>query len=96
MVFWWETAAELGEFFDTTEGFAQAATFSTTTVSLIFDNAFADDLNVKGSLPVATARTADITGLSEGATLPINAVAYTVMEKKADGTGTSVIVLQSQ
>lgn len=96
MTLWWDDNSELAQFFDDSKGFAQSATFSSSTISVIFDNAFAEDLNVKGSLPVATCRSADVTTLSEGDTITISSTAYTVQEKKADGTGVTVLVLSTQ
>ena len=96
MTLWWDDDSELAQFFDDSKGFAQTGTFASSSIAVIFDNAFAEDLNVKGSLPVATCRTADVTTLDEGDTITIDSTAYTVAEKKADGTGVTTLVLSSQ
>ena len=92
---WWNDSSELANFFDEEEWFGEVATFGSSSISVIFDNAFAEDLNIKGTLPLAHCRTADVTSLSEGGTITINSTAYTVQEKKDDGTGVTVLVLSS-
>lgn len=92
---WWDEADELANFFDATEGFGETATFTGGSATVIFDNAFAEDLNVKGTLPLGHCRTADVSTVSEGDTITIRSVAYTVQEKKDDATGVTVLVLSS-
>jgi len=93
---WWDDSTELANFFDTAEGYAVTATFTDGSADLIFDNAFADDLNIKGTLPLATCSTAAVSTVAEGDTITIDGSGYTVQEKKSDGTGVSVLVLSSQ
>ena len=88
-------AESLADFLDTTHGFAVSATIGAATVPVIFDAAYADALSiVSGTQPVALAASADVSAVSSGTSITINAVAYTVTAIEPDGTGLTRLRLQ--
>ncbi len=63
-------------------------------VTVIFDNEYLASLGVESSNPVALADDADVAGVSQGISVIVNAVNYTVAESQPDGTGFTVLELE--
>jgi len=86
--------------------FGVAATFTpagggaSTALTVIFDNAY-EAVDVGGgstfavTQPRVTARTADVSGATEGATLAIGGVTYTIRVVMPDGTGITEMMLEA-
>ena len=86
--------------------FGVAATFTpagggaSTAVTVIFDNAY-EAVDVGGgstfavTQPRVTARTSDVATATEGATLAIDGVTYTVRVVMPDGTGITEMMLEA-
>jgi hypothetical protein len=98
-----ETATERAIFFDPND-FGDAASYtvqggSAVTVNGIFDNEFVE-VDAGGTIPVAmeqptfTCRTSDVSSASEGDSITIKTVNYTVRVVQSDGTGVTVLVLE--
>lgn len=71
------------------------ATFGATTFDVVFDNAFADPLGIASSQPSCLADDADVTGVSQGSSLTVNATSYTVRELQPDGLGLTRLILEA-
>lgn len=85
----------LGDFLDTTHGFAVNATLGAATVPVIFDAAYADAIGiVAGTSPTCLAASADVSAAAVGGAITINAVAYIIAEIQPDGTGLTRLMLQ--
>lgn len=85
---------DLSAFFDTDE-FATSATWKgTESVKVIFDNAYAEGLDVAGTTPICTAKESDFSGAAEGQSLVIGAVTYSIVGVQPDGTGLVQLVLE--
>lgn len=85
--------------------FGEAATFTpvggtASSITVIFDNAY-EAVDVGGgstfavTQPRVTARTADVSGATEGATLAIGGVTYTIRVVMPDGTGITEMMLEA-
>lgn len=83
---------DLSVFFDPDE-FADAATFGTGTVNVLFDNAYlrAHEM-VSTTDPVCLARAADIDAGDVGSTITISGTAYTIRDVQPQDDGTLVLV----
>jgi hypothetical protein len=78
---------DLQAFFDEDE-FAKSALWNgSTTVNVIFDNAYLEQLNMASRQPIARAIESQFTGVQEGDTLVISGVTYRIENFEADGTG---------
>lgn len=91
---------DLTAFFDTTHGFAQAATVGGVSgVAVIFDdgNALgqAGLIGMAGSQPSITLPTANVPAEPIGGTIIVNGATYTVGEHQADGNGISRLLLEA-
>lgn len=65
-------------------------------VSGVFDADFAETLGfVGGASPQLLCASADVASVVEGAAVTINAISYTVAEIHPDGTGVTVLKLES-
>ena len=91
------------KYFIDTNIFAHAATYtpsggSATTVNGIFDNEFySSDIaenGVEGTQPRLTCASADIAGVSSGATFVISGTTYDFVREEPDGTGVSLVILK--
>lgn len=71
------------------------ATLDSVSIRGIFDAASQDALNILGNNPVFTCLSTDAAG-QKGKTLVVNTVSYTVREIRPDGTGFSILELESQ
>ena len=89
-----ETAAELLEFFNTSE-FATSMTHAGGTVVGIFDNVYSEDLSVAASLPMFECRTSDVSALAVGTAVTVNSTSYTIANKKPDGSGVTQLILET-
>jgi len=78
-----------------TSDFAVTATWAGGGSAVgIFDLAYSEDLNVAGNLPLFATSASSTSSLSVGTSITIAAQSYTVAEKKPDGTGMTILVLQ--
>lgn len=98
-----ETATELAIFFDA-DDFGVAASYtrqgqSAVTINGIFDNEFFEveaggEVAVAMEQPRFACRTSDVSSATEGDTININSVNYTIRVVQSDGTGVTVLVLE--
>lgn len=90
---------DLSPFFDTTSGFAQLATVGGVAVGVIFDNGYAlgnvGMLGMASSQPSITLKTSDVPASPVGTAVLIGAASYLVAAHEPDGTGISVLLLES-
>lgn len=90
---------DLSAFFDTTTGFAQAATLDGVAVAGIFDNGYAlgqvGPYGMAGTQPTLTLPTAQVTGDPVGQTCVVGGASYLVAAHEPDGTGISRLVLET-
>lgn len=87
------TSADLPAIF---ADFGVNATIGAATVRGIFDAAFAEMLGfVGGSSPQLLCASTDVTSVAEGTAVAIAAVNYTVAEIRPDGTGITVLKLET-
>lgn len=76
--------------------FGVNVTIGAATVRGIFDAAFAETLGfVGGTSPQLLCASADVSSVAEGTAITIAAVNYTVAEIHPDGTGVTVLKLES-
>lgn len=87
---------ELSAFFDTTDGFAVAATVGAATVNGIFDKAYFESINVQGDQPMFLCASADVASVVHGTAVTISAVNYKVVGVEPDGTGMTLLRLEKQ
>jgi hypothetical protein len=93
--------SEIDCFFDA--GFESDATLvvsgSSKSIKVIFDNEHYGekvyDQEINSSMPVATCKTSDLTGLKQGDTLTVNAVTYKILDIQPDGTGLTKLILKT-
>lgn len=97
-------ATDLSKFFDTGV-FAKSATStppggSGTSIKVIFDESFetADpvDINAVTTMPVAIAKTSDVSTQRKGGTLVVDSVTYYVMHTEPDGVSGMTRLLLSR
>lgn len=85
--------------FDTTLGFAQAATVGGASVAVIFDNASAlgavGPYGMATTQPAITLPTAQVPADPVGTAVLVNATAYVVAAHEPDGTGISRLLLEA-
>lgn len=99
-----ESASDRLIFFNTND-FATSATYtvqggSAATIKGIYDNGFSEvDLGgtvaVSSTDPQFTCRTDDVSSASEGDAIVINSTNYTVRRVEDDGTGVTVLFLET-
>jgi hypothetical protein len=75
--------------------FGTVVTKGESSFNGIFDNEYSADLNVSGTIPMLTMRTIDTAGFNQGDTLSVNSTEYNIVEIMPDGTGMSMIRLES-
>jgi hypothetical protein len=85
---------DMTAFFNTAEHAVSALWKGTTTVSVIFDNEFAQTLDAEGSNPVVLVPTADMPNVARDEALVIDSVNYTIYSIQPDGTGITRLELQ--
>lgn len=72
---------------------------ASTTISGIFDNEYigvpSGDIDVESASPAFTCQTSDVPSADHGDTLVVNSVTYTVRGVQPDGTGITVLLLES-
>ena len=98
-----ETATERAIFFDA-DDFGVAASYTrqgqpAVTINGIFDNEFFEveaggEVAVAMEQPRFACRTSDVSSATEGDTININSVNYTIRVVQSDGTGVTVLVLE--
>lgn len=89
-------AEDLAPFFDTDAGFAQTASVGGVVFPVIFDNGYQSALGgmVESIGPQCIAKSADVSTVTQGVSITINGVAYTVAGVEPDGTGTTMLRLR--
>jgi hypothetical protein len=85
---------DLSPFFDTDEFAVSALWNGTTTVPVIFDNAYDEGIGMAALLPIVTGKAADFPGVAAGQTLLINGVTYKIDTPQPDGTGLVTLILK--
>ena len=92
-------AEDTTAFFDTTTGFAQAATVGGVSVAVIFDNANAlgavGPFGMASTQPSVTLPTAQVPVDPIGTTVVVGGGTYLVAAHEPDGTGVSRLLLES-
>ena len=92
-------AEDTTAFFDTTTGFAQAATVGGASVAVLFDNASAlgavGPYGMATTQPAITLPTAQVPADPVGTAVLVNATAYVVAAHEPDGTGISRLLLEA-
>jgi hypothetical protein len=64
------------------------AIWNSTSISVIFDNAYMDAIGVSGSNPVVLAKTSDMPNVKRGNAIAVNTINYLISEPpQHDGTG---------
>lgn len=76
-----------------TDDFAVSATLGAATIRVIFDNAYAEDLEITGTNPIATCKASDVATASRGDTITISGTDYTIQNIQPDGTGETLLIL---
>lgn len=89
-----QIADDLDAFFDTEAGFGVAATIGGETVNGIFDDEYAETLDIAGTAPVIACKTEEVADVDEGDTVTIAGTDYTVRDIEQDGTGVTRLVLE--
>ena len=89
---------DLAEFFDKND-FGDVANFGSGKATVIFENAFfgqdvGGSVPVDEGVPVAHAKSAEVSGVSPGTGLTINGLAFTVVGIENDNTGVTMLRLQ--
>ena len=83
---------DLAPFFETGD-FAVAATLQGgAAVNVIFDAEYIAELGMAGTNPAALAKAADVSAANIGQTLTINAVAYTIRNRRPLDDGATVLL----
>lgn len=90
---------DLTPMFDTANGFAVSATFKSKSIPVIFDRQYfveqSEFADIASSKPAATCKSSDVSGAKQGDTIVIGGVTYTVSVVMPDGTGVTVLSLQT-
>lgn len=90
---------DLDAFMDTDTGFAQLVTVNSVSVKAIFNNSYAAGsvglLGMAGSQPALEIKTADVPASPLGMAVVVNGTNYLVAAHEPDGTGMSVLLLES-
>ena len=91
-------AEDTTAYFDTTTGFAQAATVGGASVAVIFDNANAigsvGPFGMASTQPSITLPTAQVPSTPVGTTVVVGGGTYLVAAHEPDGTGVSRLLLE--
>lgn len=75
--------------------FANAtAVIGATSVSVLFDNGYADVLGIAATGPSILGVGSDLTAATQGSSLTVNGTGYTVTAIEPDGTGLTRLRLQ--
>ena len=90
---------DLSDLFQT-DDFASAATFSGSTINVIFDAEFVGvdtggEVQVESSSPVCYVATSDVAAAAHGSTIAIGGVTYTVTGREDDNTGVTMLRLRT-
>ena len=92
-------AEDTSAYFDTTTGFAQAATVGGVSVAVIFDNASAlgavGPFGMASTQPSITLPTTQVPATPVGTTVVVGGGTYLVAAHEPDGTGISRLLLES-
>ena len=98
-----ESAQDLLNFFDTdTHGKSATVTIdgSSSTISVILNNEYfavaGESVDIDGTQPVATCRTSDVANIDTSDSITIDSVNYNITNIQPDGTGITVLILQTQ
>ena len=88
-------AEDLSEFLDPDE-FAHTATIAGLSVNGILDREFAQDEGVEGTRPMFSCASADVVNAAFGDTIVVDGSRYKIVQKRADGTGMTDLILELQ
>ena len=98
-----ESAQDLLNFLDTnTHGKSATVTIhgSSSTISVILNNEYfaiaGESVDIDGTQPVATCRTSDVANIDTSDSITIDSVNYNITNIQPDGTGITVLILQTQ
>lgn len=92
-----EDATDRATFFNTAEH-GTTAVINSTNVDGVFDNEYAEILDVTGSTPMFICTTADLDAIAptvdRSTTVAIDGVDYTIEDIQPDGTGMTMLILE--
>lgn len=84
---------DLAPFLDPTYGFASASTYDgATSVNVIFDNAYLEQLGLAGTRPAALGKASDFPAAAVGKTILIGATTYTIKGREPIDDGAFVLL----
>lgn len=84
---------DLAPFFDAVFGFAVAATYDgATSVNVIFDNGYLEQLGIAGTRPSALGKATDFPAAAVGKTLLVNGTTYTIKGREPQDDGALVLL----
>ncbi len=83
------------EFIDT-DGFADTATYNTTTINGIFGNEYVEVLGSESTRPVFTCATSDVSSAAHGDSLVVNGTTYEVVGVQQDLVGLLTTLILSE
>ena len=83
-----------------TGDFATEATFDSSTINVIFDQAFveqdaAGSVQVEGYVPMVYCQTSDVSSAAHGDSIVIDSTTYTIVEIENDRTGMTMLRLNA-
>ena len=91
-----ESAADRLLFLET---FGESATYTpqggaAKTIQVLYDSIYAEAEEVESGIPIAEARTADLTGTIDKGTLVVEAGTFTILNNEPDSTGMTILTLK--
>jgi len=85
------------DWFLSSDEFATAATYNSTTVYVILDKEYFEEGGISGFQPIAHGKASDFSAATPGtSTITINSVAYVIQEIHNDGQGFTSLILEEQ
>lgn len=71
------------------------ATYSAATVIGIMEDQFVEVNGVESTRPTFLCAASDVSGISHGSSITINAIIYSVVGHQSDGTGLILLILKA-
>ena len=93
-----ETDTERAGYFDLNEHGTEITLFpdspNETVINGLFENEYADILDVEGTTPFFWARTIDLDAVRAGSLVKVDTTYYTVVRTQPDNTGITIVILK--